>query len=210
MSFCDEDVAVNCDECYELTVGDCLPQLITTNLTPSTDYYLICTDKFGNRYDVAFTSTAGGDFYIDPDDFPSKLFNQFAGKFEFVVSLSAVTVTPVSMTIGGSTYSCIIAEWTLTCCNNTYVPPTACDTFIDGLSTTERECICDNIAELCENMPCDDATVKNSDNTFSQSIASGATYVLTDETITIQLDGVDVATSTFPAMTNPTFLINWN
>lgn len=206
MSFCDEDVAVNCDECYELTVGDCLPQLITTNLTPSTAYYIICTDKFGNRYDVAFTSTAGGDFYIDPDDFPSKLFNQFAGKFEFVVSLSAVTVTPVSMTIGSSTYSCIIADWTVTCCNNTYVPPTACDTFIDGLSATEISCICDNMAELCPD-GCLDATVKNSDNTYNQSIASGATYTLADTIYNVYVNGVLDQTTTQPSMIDLTINI---
>ena len=206
MSFCDEDVAVNCDECYELTVGDCLPQLVTTNLTPSTAYYLICTDKFGNRYDVAFTSTAGGDFYIDPDDFPSKLFNQFAGKFEFVVSLSAVTVTPVSMTIGSSTYSCIITEWTVTCCNNTYVPPTACETFIDGLSTTEIACICANMDELCPS-GCAVATVKNSDNTFSQTIASGATYTLADTIYNVYVNGILDQTTTQPSMIDLTINI---
>jgi len=57
---------------------------------------------------------------------------------------------------------------------------------------------------------CADATVENSDATFTHDIASGATYVLTDETITIQLDSITVATSTFPAITNPTILINWN
>ena len=130
MSFCDEDVAVNCDECYELSVGDCLPVAITTNLTPSTAYWLICIDKFGNRYDVAFTSDGSGDFTIDPDNYTSGLFNEHAGKFEFVVSLNAVNVTPVAMTIGSTTYNCIIGTWSVTCCNNTYVPPTFCETFL--------------------------------------------------------------------------------
>lgn len=206
MSFCDENVAVNCDECYELTVGDCLPQLITTNLTPSTAYYLICTDKFGNRYDVAFTSTAGGDFYIDTDDFPSKLFNQFAGKFEFVVSLSSVTVTPVSMTIGSSTYSCIIAEWTVTCCNNTYVPPSACDTFIDGLSTTEIACICDNMSALCPS-GCASATVRNTDSTYLTTVASGGTLILADTTFNFYVNGVLDQTATVASMIDQTFNI---
>jgi len=209
MSFCDEDVAVNCDECYELSASDCLPITIATSLTPTTVYWLICTDKFDNRYDVQVTIDANGDFTIDPDDFPSQLFNKYAGKFTFILSVSAINVTAVQFSVSGATYSCVIVEWSVNCCNNTYVPPTFCETFLDGLSTEEIDCICDNIGELCPS-GCAAATVKNSDNTFNQSVASGATYTLADETITIQLDSVTVATSTFPAMTNPTILINWN
>lgn len=118
MSYCDEDIAVNCDECYELSVSDCLPITINTNLTPSTSYWLICLDKFANRYDVAFTSDASGDFIIDVDDFPANLFNEYAGKFEFVVSLSQTNVSPVAMTINSTTYNCIIAEWSVNCCTS--------------------------------------------------------------------------------------------
>lgn len=206
MSLCDTDVAVNCDECYEITVNDCLPVLIATNLTVLTAYYLICTDKFGNRYDVAFTSTAGGDFYIDPDDFPSELFNQFAGKFEFVVSLSAVTVTPVAMTIGSTTYNCIIAEWTLPCCNNTYVPPTFCDTFLDGLTDQEKACICEAIAEICPD-GCVDATVENSDASYSATVASGGTLILPDTTYNFYVNSVLKDTQTIPSLKNETFEI---
>jgi len=209
VSFCDTDIAVNCDECYELSASDCLPITIHTSLTPATVYWLICVDKFDNRYDVQVTVDGSGDFIIDPDDFPTGLFNQFAGKFVFLLSVSAVNVVPAQFSVSGATYECVVVSWSVTCCNNTYVPPTACETFIDGLSASEIACICDNMGDLCPD-GCLDATVENSDGTFTHDIPSGDTYVLADETITIQLDSVTVATSTFPAMTNPTILINWN
>lgn len=209
MSFCDEDVAVNCDECYELSVSDCLPVAITTNLTPLTAYWLICTDKTGARYDVQFTSDANGDFTIDPDNYPTGLFNPYAGKFEFIVSLSDINVTPIEMTIGSLTYSCIIGTWSVTCCNNTYVPPTACETFLDTLSDSEKTCICDNVVALCPDITCADATVENSDQSYQATVASGATLILADTTFEWYLNGVLNTTTTLPSMVNQTFNVNF-
>jgi len=209
MSFCDEILPIGCEQCYEFTADDCLPKLITTNLTPATQYYLICFDKYDNRYDVGIVTDGNGDFEIDPASFPSGLFNPYAGKFEFVVSLSTVNVVPVAMTIGSTVYYCIIGEWSVTCCNNTYVPPTACETFLEGLSDSEIDCICDNMGELCPG-GCLAATVKNSDNTFNQSVASGATYILADEVFAVYLDGVLQSSVTVAAMQNNTINIIWN
>jgi len=206
MSFCDEDVAVNCDECYELSASDCLPITIATSLTPTTVYWLICTDKFDNRYDVQVTIDANGDFTIDPDDFPSQLFNKYAGKFTFVLSVSSVTVTPVQFSVSGATYSCVIVEWSVNCCNNTYVPPTACETFIDGLSTDELACICDNIGELCPT-GCLAATVENSDASYQTTVASGGTLILADTTYNFYVNGVLDQTATVASMVNQTFNI---
>jgi len=173
MSFCDTDIAVNCDECYELSASDCLPITIPTSLTPATVYWLICVDKFDNRYDTQVTVNGSGDFIIDPDDFPTGLFNQFAGKFVFLLSVSAVDVIPVQFSVSSATYECVVVSWSVTCCNNTYVPPTACETFIDGLSATELACICDNMGELCPS-GCLDATVNVNGNLFD-TVASGGT-----------------------------------
>lgn len=207
MSFCDTDVAVNCDECYELSVGDCLPITIATSLTPATVYWLICTDKFGNRYDVQVTVDANGDFEIDPDNYPTGLFNPYAGKFVFILSVSQVSVSAVQFSVSGATYSCVIGEWSVTCCNNTYVPPTACETFIDGLSTSEIDCICDNVTELCPNITCDPATVRNTDSTYLTTVASGGTLVLADTIFNFYVNGVLDQTATVASMVNQTFNI---
>lgn len=208
MSFCDTDIAVNCDECYELSASDCLPITIPTSLTPAAVYWLICVDKFDNRYDTQVTIDASGDFVIDPDNFPTGLFNQFAGKFVFLLSVSAVNVIPVQFSVSGATYECVVVSWSVTCCNNTYVPPTACETFIDGLSASELACICANMTEFCPN-GCLDATVENSDATYSVTVASGGTLVLADNTFQFYLNGVLQTTETVPSMVAEDFEINF-
>ena len=206
MSFCDTDVAVNCDECYELSVGDCLPITINTSLTPATVYWLICTDKFGNRYDVQVTVDANGDFEIDPDNYPSGLFNPFAGTFVFILSVSQVSVTAVQFSVSGATYSCIIGQWSVTCCNNIYVPPTACETFIEQLTESQIACINAN-CDIFNCSVCLDATVRNTDSTYSVTVASGGTLVLADTIFNFYINGVLDQTATVASMVNQTFNI---
>lgn len=54
---------------------------------------------------------------------------------------------------------------------------------------------------------CDDATVKNSDNSYSNTVASGGTLTLPDITYNVYVDGVLRQTFTDPAL-NPTLDIN--
>lgn len=51
------------------------------------------------------------------------------------------------------------------------------------------------------------ATVKNSDNTFNQSVASGATLILADTTFNFYVNGVLDQTATVASMVNQTFNI---
>lgn len=61
----------------------------------------------------------------------------------------------------------------------------------------------------CGTIPCDDATVENSDESFSEQVAAGDILVLEDYTIEVNVDGVTEETVTAPAMTNVTLNINW-
>lgn len=54
---------------------------------------------------------------------------------------------------------------------------------------------------------CSDATVENSDATFTHDIASGATYVLADTTFNFYVNGVLDQTATVASMVNQTFNI---
>ena len=57
---------------------------------------------------------------------------------------------------------------------------------------------------------CDPAIVENSDESFSESIASGGTYVLEDYTVNVYVDEVLEDTSTAPAMTDLEINIIWS
>jgi hypothetical protein len=60
------------------------------------------------------------------------------------------------------------------------------------------------LAEGSEDIEAPDATIVNSDNTYTQTIASGATFTLPDETINIvDEDDVVIDTITFPVYTDP-------
>lgn len=52
--------------------------------------------------------------------------------------------------------------------------------------------------------------VHNSDDTFDEEVASGGTLLLEDYQVEVFLDGVSVATDSFPAMIDQTINITWN
>lgn len=56
---------------------------------------------------------------------------------------------------------------------------------------------------------CDDATVENSDSSYSNTVASGGTLILPDETYNIYVDGVLESSITSPALKNETINIIW-
>lgn len=56
---------------------------------------------------------------------------------------------------------------------------------------------------------CDDATVKNSNNTFNQTVASGGTLNLTDITYEVEFNGLLHGSQTLPAAVNHTINITF-
>lgn len=136
---CFDDIDQNCDECYELTQEDCLPEVIQSGLTPAATYWLWCIAPDGNYYKDEITIAGDGSFTIDVDSgaYPTGLFNKYAGKFEFFLSTSQTDPTPTAFTISAVSYNCLIMEWTVNCCDNTYTPPTDCDKLLDTLSPSE-------------------------------------------------------------------------
>lgn len=136
---CFDDIDQNCDECYELTQEDCLPEVIQAGLTPAASYWLWCVAPDGNIYKDQITIAGDGSFTIDVDSgaYPTGLFNKYAGKFEFFLSTSQTDSTPVAFSISAVSYNCLIMNWTVNCCDNTYVPPTDCEKLLDTLSEDE-------------------------------------------------------------------------
>ena len=62
----------------------------------------------------------------------------------------------------------------------------------------------------CGNLPCDDATVENSDDTFELSIPSGGSEILDDYTINTYVDDVLEDTQTVSAMNDIEINVIWN
>lgn len=127
MSICDENIDVNCDECYEVSRADSSLNFIY-GLTPSTQYYLWVIDKFRNVYRNLFTSGVDGSFDIDLADYPSGMFNQYAGDFEVFISTDVDGSNIVAMTVYATPYNCLILSITSsTEVSCTPVPRNSCD-----------------------------------------------------------------------------------
>ncbi len=78
---------------------------------------------------------------------------------------------------------------------------------INNLPSSVKECV---LAEICSTMPGENAIVRNSDNSYNQSVAGGDTLILADQTINVYLDGVLNSSTVYPAMTNPDVNLIWN
>jgi hypothetical protein len=56
---------------------------------------------------------------------------------------------------------------------------------------------------------CSPSYVVNTDNSYHESVASGETLTLPDTTLNLQIDGTQVATSTFATLSNQTINLVW-
>lgn len=81
-------------------------------------------------------------------------------------------------------------------------------------SDCDDEFVFNPIVNCPEFQPCPDpgspVRVHNSDDTFDEEVACGDTLLLADYDVEVFVDGVSVATDSFPAMINQTININYN
>jgi hypothetical protein len=56
---------------------------------------------------------------------------------------------------------------------------------------------------------CQPATVTNSDQSYTATVASGGVLTLPDTTFNVQIDGTQVATSTYATLSNQTLNLIW-
>jgi hypothetical protein len=56
---------------------------------------------------------------------------------------------------------------------------------------------------------CQPATVTNSNQSYTATVASGAVLTLPNETLNLQIDGIQVASSTYPPLSNQTINLVW-
>ena len=56
---------------------------------------------------------------------------------------------------------------------------------------------------------CPSAEVRNTDSSYTASVVSGGTLILPDTTFNVQIDGTQVATSTYPTLSTQTINLIW-
>lgn len=152
------------------------------------------------------------------------LFSYFKNAFpDFKVSLQRTTsmtdlVRAFDDTLAGWTIGITLSEaFQYDSCN---VPYTSTPPVIDGACpkvtiyesngiTVNQLVSAGGFFVLPVSGPCAAATVKNSDNTFTQSIASGAIYTLADQSVEPFINAVSQGVTTYPAMTNPVINLIW-
>ena len=56
---------------------------------------------------------------------------------------------------------------------------------------------------------CKPVTIENTDESYTASAASGSTFIIPDTTFNVQIDGTQVATSTYPTLSTQTINLIW-
>jgi hypothetical protein len=107
--YCQEEVELNCDSCYEITKEYCDPISINPGVAPGYDaFYLQIIDKFIVRRTQEITLEMDGSFTIDETLLPDDFFNPYAGKFELYLSVDEEGELKIPMNFSEVVYNCII------------------------------------------------------------------------------------------------------
>jgi hypothetical protein len=107
--FCQEEVLINCDSCYELTIEYCDPININPGIAPGYDtIYLQIIDKFITRASQLIELGIDGSFTVDETLLPDDFFNPYAGKFELYLSTDEDGEIIIPMIFDDVTYNCIV------------------------------------------------------------------------------------------------------
>jgi hypothetical protein len=99
-------IVTPCDSIFRITLGVSQASLLASDITvkarlsANTPYWYILTDKFGKIY----TSDADGSILMDMSNFPSGLFNPYAGSFLVQVKSTLEYGTAVPLTFCGKSY----------------------------------------------------------------------------------------------------------
>jgi hypothetical protein len=214
---CQEDQILNCDTCKELTFTDGgAINIAPTGLVAGTEYHLFVIDQFNKSHHALVTINENGSFDIDPNDFPNKLFNAFAGKPEIYLSTTSDGDYDVPLVFSGTSYNCILGTFNLVTEDSEFsaeVCETLCEKIENNTAASIASVIQANPVKdaAIQALICDasgSATVENSDQSYSAEVASGDTLVLDDYTVNVYVNGVLNQTGTAPSMVDLTINIS--
>lgn len=166
------------------------------------DVYLNILDPLQTMFDLFITKIKASKYFTDNMDYDNIPLVNFSEEGNQQKSIFDVNLSGIELRLDAE------IRKDLGC--GDYVPiDTSCQpvTITDGLDVVE---VVSGGTYTCSNTPtpCADVTVTNSDLTYTDTVASGATLVLPDEVFDVQIDGVSVGTTTIPALSNETITIN--
>lgn len=97
----------SCESCFVQSVGSCSAAVtLSVGLTAATAYTVWLQDKFETIYKQDVTSDGSGNIELDLEAI-DLAFTPYSGEYLITISTSDETNTAESLTISGSTYSCI-------------------------------------------------------------------------------------------------------
>jgi hypothetical protein len=222
------DINNFCDECFELQFEELNDFSITpTSLVEGSVYYLHLFDKFNNHYVNQVQIGANGAIPFYQLNYPTKLFNRFAGVLYAYLS--------TSQTMGDLDVDVEIDEVTLTCFNIKFttciepptppVEPPVClpatlllnggvFTSVASGATTDIELVDEDgatvnpisvvgtVITLPESGGGGDVIIENSDASFTDTATCGSTFIIPDEDYEVYVDSVLVDSGSFPTLGN--------
>ncbi len=106
----------NCDKCYEASAPECPSSLILNcELIPTTDYFVMLTDKFGEQYTQAVTSDAEGKVSFKTSQLPAGMLNRHAGNFKIEVRKLNTDCTPETLKLccdgAAQNFQCVLLSF---------------------------------------------------------------------------------------------------
>lgn len=134
---------------------------------------------------------------ISIEERPELIFNKYSGITQELKQFLMRKYTSFKLTFSYTT------TYTDNCIPD---PVDVCQLYIDkfeALSDSDQTCV---QAQICESTPCEDATVRNSDSSYSEEVEAGGVLVLADITYRVYANGELISTTTNPAMSD--YVIN--
>lgn len=189
MALCEDETAINCDTCKELSFASCGSiNIAPSNLVAGTEYHLFVLDHFNVRRSALVTINGNGSFDVPTGEFPVGSFTANSGVVEMWLSTSVDADYDVPLTFSGTNYNCIVATFTNTtaddCCTQSDDEP--CETLCEKIENNTAEAIATCIQSdpvkdaaiqdiICEGG--DPVTIRNAETLATiTTVESGGTY----------------------------------
>lgn len=137
MSYCFEDIDLDCETAYEINRTDCRSFKVSTGLTGFGQLYQILISPSGYQSIVDLQIDSTGIVTFIPDIFDQGIINRYGGIYTLVFSETQTDVTPLQFTISGVNYTSLILDFSSISTFECGCIDTDAQNFIDFYSITD-------------------------------------------------------------------------